>query len=61
MAFAYPDFAKDILQKGKMDTKKICTSCSACTQMMINGDVTGCAVRDNKVYGPVLRSKKVTK
>ena len=53
MAFAYPDFAKDILQKGKMDLNKVCVGCSACTQIMRDGGMAGCVVRDNKVYGPI--------
>ena len=34
MAFAYPDFAKDIIQNRKMDSKKVCIGCSLCTQIM---------------------------
>jgi len=61
MAFAYPDFAKDIIgfprsgvpAKGKLDPAKVCVSCSACTQIMRDGGMTGCVVRDNEVYGPI--------
>ncbi|UCG49042.1 MAG: FAD-dependent oxidoreductase, partial [Phycisphaerales bacterium] len=53
MAFAYPDFAKDILKKGRMSPEKVCVACSACTQIMRDGGMTGCVVRDNKVYGPI--------
>ena len=53
MAFAYPDFAKDIITKGRMYPEKVCVSCSACTQIMRDGGMTGCVVRDNKVYGPI--------
>ncbi len=61
MAFAYPDFAKDIVgfprsgvpAKGKLDPAKVCVSCSACTQIMRDGGMTGCVVRDNEVYGPI--------
>jgi 2,4-dienoyl-CoA reductase (NADPH2) len=53
MAFAYPDFAKDIITKGRMDREKVCISCSACTQIMRDGGTTGCVVRDHEVYGPI--------
>jgi len=53
MAFAYPDFARDIVTKGRMSPEKICVACSACTQIMRDGGMTGCVVRDNKVYGPI--------
>ena len=53
MAFAYPDFAKDIITEGRMFPDKVCVSCSACTQIMRDGGMTGCVVRDNEVYGPI--------
>lgn len=54
MGFAYPDFPKDIIKKGKMDPDKVCVACSGCTQIMRDSGVTtGCVVRDNKVYGPI--------
>jgi 2,4-dienoyl-CoA reductase (NADPH2) len=53
MAFAYPDFAKDIITKGRMYPEKVCVSCSACTQIMRDAGMTGCVVRDNEVYGPI--------
>jgi len=53
MAFAYPDFAKDILTKGSISAAKVCVGCSACTQLMRDGTTAGCVVRDNEVYGPI--------
>ena len=50
-SFAYPDSVKDILTKGKMDTKKICLTCSLCSQIMKDGyGRNGCPVRDASVY-----------
>ncbi len=49
-AFAYPDSVKDLLTKGRMDPAKTCVTCSACVQMMRDGAMTGCAVRDGDVY-----------
>ncbi|HEY3377915.1 MAG TPA: NADH:flavin oxidoreductase [Armatimonadota bacterium] len=54
-AFAYPDFAYDLLTTGAMDRKKVCVACSRCTQMMRDSVVSGCAIRDADVYGPIYR------
>jgi len=53
MSFAYPDFPNDIIEKGAMDPEKCCIGCSGCTQIMRDGGMAGCVVRDNKVYGPI--------
>ncbi|MFA5675679.1 MAG: NADH:flavin oxidoreductase [Christensenellales bacterium] len=47
-AFAYPDFASDIVKNGCLDTKKVCITCSKCTEIMRKGGPTGCAIRDFK-------------
>jgi 2,4-dienoyl-CoA reductase-like NADH-dependent reductase (Old Yellow Enzyme family) len=54
-AFAYPDFARDILEKGALDVRKVCTSCSNCTKLMRDRGVSGCVSRDAKVYLPYYR------
>lgn len=51
-AFAYPDSVKDILTTGRMDPSKTCVTCSGCTQIMRDGTMTGCVVRDSEIYGP---------
>ncbi len=60
MAFAYPDFAKDLLQQGRLDRQKVCVGCSACTQLMRDGQVAGCVIRDNKVYGPIFKHGRMS-
>lgn len=50
-AFAYPNFAKDLLSNGMMDPRKTCVTCSRCTQLMREGKVAGCVVFDREVYG----------
>ena len=54
-AFAYPDFARDLLTKGEMDPKQVCLACSRCTQIMRDHGRTGCVLRDREVYGPIYR------
>jgi len=60
MSFAYPDFPKDIITKGKMFPDKVCVGCSACTQIMRDGGYAGCVVRDNKVYGPIFEHGRMS-
>jgi 2,4-dienoyl-CoA reductase (NADPH2) len=60
-AFAYPDFAKDILQKGQLDPKKVCIACSACTQLMYDGGESGCIVRDAEIYLPIYKALQAKK
>lgn len=52
-SFAYPDFAKDILQKTGMQKDKCCISCGKCSEIMKAGGTAGCVIRDAKVYGPI--------
>lgn len=54
-AFAYPEFAKDILKTGGMQPAKCCITCGKCTELMRAGSVAGCAVRDHEVYAPLYR------
>lgn len=49
-AFAYPEFANDILKKGALDPKKCCIACGKCTELMRAGSKAGCVVRDGAVY-----------
>ncbi|HIJ53952.1 MAG TPA: FAD-dependent oxidoreductase [Planctomycetes bacterium] len=60
MAFAYPDFAKDIITKGRLDPGKVCVACSGCTQIMRDRGMTGCVVRDNEVYGPIFERGRMS-
>lgn len=49
--FAYPDFARDILQRGRMQPEKCCIGCSKCTEIMRKpGGTPGCVIRDGEVY-----------
>ncbi|MBF0199009.1 MAG: flavin oxidoreductase/NADH oxidase [Planctomycetes bacterium] len=55
MAFAYPDFAKDLIQEGALNPKKVCIACSGCTQIMRDGNTTGCTIRDRDIYVPIFK------
>lgn len=54
--FAYPDFAKDILNGNGMDKNKICICCSKCSEIMRSpGGTTGCVIHDREIYLPIYR------
>lgn len=52
MAFAYPDFYKDYLEKGQPDKAKVCIKCGKCSELMRAGTVSGCVIRDRACYMP---------
>ena len=55
-AFAYPDFAVDILEKNKMERAKCCITCDKCYDLIQQGHVqSGCVIRDQEVYLPLYR------
>lgn len=58
-SFAYPDAPRDLIEKGEMDRKKVCTACSRCTEFMREGKPSGCAIRDASVY-PGLKPEVVS-
>lgn len=51
MAFAYPDFARDMIAE-KFDPKKTCISCGNCVQLMRRIATAGCPIRD-PLYRPI--------
>ncbi|MFA6505348.1 MAG: NADH:flavin oxidoreductase [Treponemataceae bacterium] len=53
--FAYPDFAVDILDHGKMEHSKCCVTCDKCYELIELHVESGCVVRDSKVYAPIYK------
>jgi 2,4-dienoyl-CoA reductase-like NADH-dependent reductase (Old Yellow Enzyme family) len=49
-ALAYPDLAKDLAERGRLDPGKVCTTCSLCSHLLRQQKPVGCAVRDPEVY-----------
>jgi 2,4-dienoyl-CoA reductase-like NADH-dependent reductase (Old Yellow Enzyme family) len=49
-ALAYPDFVKDLAARGRLDPRKVCTTCSLCSHLLRQGRRTGCVVRDAEAY-----------
>ncbi len=67
---AYPEFARDVLEKGEMEEVRCCKTVTFCTYLMRAKDhptgqfPTGCVPFDKETYGPIMkeaqRSKKRT-
>lgn len=58
-SFAYPDAPKDLMSKGYLDPKKVCVSCSKCTELMRNGYISGCVTRDKTIYNKEYQKIKI--
>jgi glutamate synthase (NADPH/NADH) small chain len=56
MAFAYPDFPREVLSGRPLDPEKVCVACSACTQIMRDGGRSGCVPRDAAIYEPIYKA-----
>src|SRR5574340_213 len=56
MAFAYPDFARDLAERGYLEPERVCVACSACTQIMRDGGKSGCVPRDSEVYESIYKA-----
>lgn len=56
MAFAYPDFPREVLAGRPLDPEKVCVACSACTQIMRDGGRSGCVPRDAAIYEPIYKA-----
>jgi 2,4-dienoyl-CoA reductase-like NADH-dependent reductase (Old Yellow Enzyme family) len=45
-ALAYPDFAADLIERGRLSSRKVCTTCSLCSYLLRRQRPVGCVVRD---------------
>lgn len=57
-SFAYPDAPKDFIQNGKISPEKCCVTCSKCTQIMRDHGMTGCVIKDSKLYLPKMQEAR---
>ncbi len=60
MGLAYPDFPNDFFINGKLNPGKVCITCSSCTQMMRDGVVSGCVIRDSGTYADIYYQGRLT-
>ncbi|HWB95692.1 MAG TPA: hypothetical protein VG672_03295, partial [Bryobacteraceae bacterium] len=58
---AYPDFARDALEKGELDERRVCKTLTYCTYLMrqkhhpLGQFPTGCPPFDKEVYGEIVK------
>jgi len=45
-ALACPDFAADLIRRGRLSSRKVCTTCSLCSLLLRRQERVGCVVRD---------------
>lgn len=66
-ALAYPDFARDALEKGALEERRVCKTVTFCTFLMrqkhnpLGQYPTGCPPFDKEVYGPIIKDARTTK
>lgn len=54
-AFAYPDFAKELVENKTLKKEKCCIACGKCSEIMKAVGKAGCVIRDSKVYAPIYK------
>jgi NADPH2 dehydrogenase len=63
-ALAYPDFARDALEKGELDEQRVCKTLTYCTYLMRRKDnelgqwPTGCPPFDKEGYGEIMKQAR---
>jgi len=50
LAYAYPDFVRDLASDGRLNPRKTCTACSGCSTLLRAARPVGCVVRDAGIY-----------
>jgi len=50
-SIAYPDAPKNLMDKGIMDSRKVCITCSRCSELMRKSRISGCVIHDREIYG----------
>ena len=54
-ALAYPDFARDALEKGELDERRCCKTLTYCTYLMRQKFPVGCPPFDKEGYGQLIK------
>ncbi len=57
-SFAYPEAPRDLMEQGSLDPRKVCISCSKCSELLRLGRKTGCVVRDVEQYAEEYANRK---
>lgn len=54
-AFAFPGFAREIVETGRIDPRRCCIACSRCSELMRAGKPAGCVPFDADIYARLYR------
>jgi 2,4-dienoyl-CoA reductase (NADPH2) len=54
-ALAYPGWASELADRGGLDPRRVCLTCSKCSELLRAGGPVGCPVRDAELYSPEYR------
>jgi NADPH2 dehydrogenase len=66
-ALPYPDLARDVLERGDVDERRVCKTLTFCTFLMRSRNhpmgqfPTGCPPFDKEVYGPIMKEAKASR
>ena len=61
---SYPDFARDVVEKGELDEMRVCKTLTYCTFLMRQKDhplgqfPSGCPPFDKLAYGPIMKEAR---
>jgi NADPH-dependent glutamate synthase beta subunit-like oxidoreductase/2,4-dienoyl-CoA reductase-like NADH-dependent reductase (Old Yellow Enzyme family) len=54
LGLANPNYANELFKTGQIKQEHTCITCSSCTQIMRDGGMSGCVIRDS-LYEPIYR------
>jgi 2,4-dienoyl-CoA reductase-like NADH-dependent reductase (Old Yellow Enzyme family) len=66
-ALPYPELARDVLECGDLDERRVCKTLTFCTYLMRSRNhpmgqfPTGCPPFDKEVYGPIMKEAKASR
>jgi NADPH2 dehydrogenase len=66
-ALPYPDLARDVLERGDLDERRVCKTLTFCTFLMRSRNhpmgqfPTGCPPFDKEVYGPIMKEARASR
>jgi 2,4-dienoyl-CoA reductase-like NADH-dependent reductase (Old Yellow Enzyme family) len=66
-SLAYPEFARDAIERGELDPLRVCKTLSFCTYLMRQKNhplgqwPTGCPPFDKQVYGPLFKEARLSR
>lgn len=57
-ALAYPDLPATLFHTGRIEPRRTCMICFACTTLEEDAQPVGCVIRDPEIYGPIYQRSR---